>query len=66
MIASLAYDFKTGLLNLATAKSSFSSLYNPTVVINTFGSLKKVGLVNEPSEPVAKVGLELKLYFLLF
>ena len=40
MIASLAYDFKTGLLNLATAKSSLSSLYNPTVVIKTFGSLK--------------------------
>ena len=65
MIASLEYDFNTGLLSLATAKSSLSSLYNPTVVIYTFGSLKNVGWVNEPSEPVAYVGLELKLYFLL-
>ena len=64
-IASLEYDFNNGLLSLATANNSPSSLYSPTCVINVFGFLKNVDCVKEPSEDVAKDGLALKLNSLL-
>ena len=56
MSASVFGSFLKGFDSLATASNSLLSLYNPTVVIYTFGSDTKELLTNSAFEPLVNEG----------